>query len=109
MEKILSATARLNDAAAIKELLTPMRDREALKRKLRPGFRGHKYAYDGWARTARYLLTDGKIVACYSVTDVSLEQATTIAAACDEISEWSTRTFQAAVERVLRGEIGPMH
>jgi hypothetical protein len=109
MEKILFATARINDAAAIKVLLTPMRDRAALKRKLRPGFRGHKYAYDEWAHTARYLLTDGEIVCCYSVTGISLEQAATIATACDQISEWSTRTFQAAVERVLGEELGRVH
>jgi hypothetical protein len=109
MQRILSSMARLNDAAAIYELLSPMRDRAGLKRKLRPGFRGHKYAYDGRAHTARYLLTDGQIVACYSVTDVSLEQAAAIASAFDELSEWSTRTFQRAVERVLGEEFGPMH
>ncbi|HEY2107183.1 MAG TPA: hypothetical protein VGH29_15395 [Candidatus Binataceae bacterium] len=109
MEKILSAMARLNDVAAINELLAPMRDRAALKRKLRPGFRGHKYVYDRRMRTARYLLTNGEFVACYSVTDVSLEQAAMIATACDEISEWSMTTFQAAVDRVLGGEFGRTH
>jgi hypothetical protein len=106
MEKILSAVARLNDAAAVNELLAPMRDRAALKRKMRPGFRGHKYVYNRRMRTARYLLTNGEIVACYTVADVSLEQAATIATACDEISEWSMTTFEAAVERVLGGEFG---
>jgi hypothetical protein len=107
MDRILSVLARLNDAAAVNELLAPMRDREALKRKLRPGFRGHKYAYDLHTRTARYLLTNGEVVACYSVTDVSLEQATMIAAACDDLIEWSMRTFQATVARAL--EYGRIH
>jgi hypothetical protein len=109
MEKILSALARLNDEAAINELLVPMRNRAALKKKLRPGFRGHKYAYDRWARTARYLLTDGEVVACYSVTDVSLEEAATIAIACDEISDWSMRSFRGTVKRVLHAEFRRTH
>jgi hypothetical protein len=109
MEKILSVLARIDDAAAINELLVPMRNRAALKRKLRTGFRGHKYAYDRWARTARYLLTDGEVVACYSVTDVSLEEAATIAIACDEISNWSMRSFRGTVKRVLGPEVLRRH
>jgi hypothetical protein len=104
MEKVLSTLARLNDAAALNELLAPMRDSAALKRKLRPGFRGHQYTYDLHTRIARYLLTNGEIVACYSVTEVSLGEAKTIAAACDELTEWSMRNFQAAVARALDAE-----
>ena len=109
MEKILSVLARLDDEAAINELLIPMRNRAALKKKLRSGFCGHKYAYDRWARTAHYLLTDGEVVACYSVTDVSLEEAAIIATACDEISNWSTRTFRGTVRRVLSAEFQRTH
>ena len=101
MERILSALARLGDAAALNELLAPMRDSATLKRKLRLGFRGHKYTYDGHTRIARCLLTNGEIVACYSVTEVSLEEAKMIAVACEDLSEWSMRTFHSAVVRAL--------
>jgi hypothetical protein len=101
MERILSALARLGDAAAMSELLAPMRDKAALKRKLRPGFCGHQYTYDLNTRIARYLLTNGEVVACYSVTEVSLEEAKAIAIECEELGEWSLRTFQAAVVRAL--------
>jgi hypothetical protein len=104
MERILSALARLNDAAAVNQLLAPMRNRATLKRKLRPGFCGHKYTYDLNARIARFLLTNGEIVACYSVTGVSLEEAKTIAIACEHLGEWSMRTFQAAVVSALGAE-----
>jgi hypothetical protein len=86
------------------DLLAPLRDSAALRRKLRSGFCGHKYTYDLHTRIARYLLTNGEIVACYSVTEVSLEEAKTIAVACDDLSEWSMRTFQAAVARALGAE-----
>ena len=104
MERILSALARLNDAAAMSEILAPMRNKASLKRKLRPGFCGHKYTYDLNTRIARYLLTNGEIVACYSVTGVSLEEAKAIAVACEYLGEWSIRTFQATVVHALGAE-----
>lgn len=107
--RILDAMARLDDAAAVNALLAPMRDSKSLKRKLRPGFRGHKYSYDRRTRTAHYLLTDGEIVACYSITDVSLDQASMIAVRCEEITVWSTAAFRAAVERALGVRLERMH
>jgi hypothetical protein len=104
MERILSALARLGDRAALDELLAPMRDSAALKRKLRLGFCGHKYTYDVQTRIARCLLTNGEIVACYSVTEVSLAEAKMIAAACEALSEWSMTTFQEAVAGALAAE-----
>jgi hypothetical protein len=101
MERISTALARLGDAVALNELLAPMRDSAALKRKLRLGFRGHQYTYDVRTRVARCLLTNGEIVACYCVSEVSLEEAKLIALACEQLSEWSMRTFAAVVARAL--------
>jgi hypothetical protein len=109
MERISSVLAHLGDAAALDELLAPLRDSAAIKRKLRLGFRGHKYTYDGQTRIARCLLTNGEIVACYSVTEVSLEEAKMIAVACEDLSEWSIRTFEAAVVRALEAQGRRMH
>jgi hypothetical protein len=101
MERVSAALARLSDAAALNELLASLRDGAALRRKLRVGFRGHKYTYDVRTRVARCLLTNGEVVACYSVAEVSLEEAKLIALVCEELSDWSMRNFQAAVERAL--------
>ena len=107
--KIFDATARLNDVTALNALLAPMRDGATLKKMLRPGYRGHKYFYDQHSRTARYLLTNGDVVACYSVTEVSLGEAKAIAARCEGISEWCITAFQAAVERALGTEFERVH
>ena len=107
--RILDTMARLDDAAAVIALLAPMRDGKALKRKLRPGFCGHKYSYNRYTRTACYLHTDGEVVACYSITAVSLEQASMIAARCDEMTVWSTAAFRAAVERALGVQLERLH
>jgi hypothetical protein len=101
MERISSVLARLGDAAALNELLAPLRGSAAIKRKLRLGLCGHQYTYDVRRRVARCLLTNGEIVACYSVTEVSLEEAKMIALACEDLNEWSMRTFEAAVARAL--------
>jgi len=107
--KIIDAVARLDDVNALNALLAPMRDGATLKRKLRPGFRGHKYFYDRHAHTAHYLLTNGDIVSCYSVTEVSLGEAKAIAARCEGISEWCMTAFRAAVERALGTEFELVH
>ena len=65
--KIIDAVARLDDVNALNALLAPMRDGATLKKKLRPGYRGHKYFYDRHSHTARYLLTNGDVVSCFSV------------------------------------------
>ena len=107
--KIFDAIARLDDAAALNALLTPIRDGVRLRKKLRPGFRGHKYFYDRHTHTARCLLTNGAVVSCFSITEVSLEEAKAIAARCEGISEWSMTAFQAAVERALGTEFERVH
>jgi hypothetical protein len=107
--KIIDAVARLDDVNALNALLAPMRDGATLKRKLRPGYRGHKYFYDRHSRTAHYLLTTGDVVACYSVTDVSLGEAKAIAARCEGITEWCMTAFRAAVERALGAEFERLH
>ena len=107
--RIIDAMARLDDVTALNALLAPIRDGATLKRKLRPGYRGHKYFYDRHTHTARFLLTNGDIVSCYSVTEVSLGEAKAIAARCEGISEWCMTAFRAAVERALGVEFERVH
>jgi hypothetical protein len=107
--KIIDSVARLDDVTALNALLAPMRDGATLKSRLRPGYRGHKYFYDRHSRTARYLLTNGAVVSCYSVTEVSLGEAKAIAARCEGISEWCMTAFRAAVERALGVEFERVH
>ena len=107
--RISDASARLDDATAMNALLAPLRDGAMLKKKLRPGFRGHKYFYDEQTHTARYLLTNGDVAACYSVAEVSLGEAKAIAARCEGMSEWCMTTFRAAVERALGAEVERLH
>ena len=107
--KICDAVARLDDPTALNALLAPLRGGATLRKRLRPGFRGHKYFYDRETRIARYLLTNGDVVVCYSVTEVSLGEAKAIGARCEGIDEWCMTAFQAAVERALGVEFERVH
>jgi hypothetical protein len=107
--KIFDASARLDDPTALNALLAPLRGGDMLKKRLRPGYRGHKYFYDEHTHTARYLLTNGDVVACYGVVEVSLGEAKAIAARCECISEWCMTAFRAAVERALGAETERVH
>jgi hypothetical protein len=104
--KILSAKARLDDSAAMAALLAPISNSDVLSHRLAERRPGRMQAYDRETRIARYVVTDGSIAACYTVTDLTLEQAATIAAECESISAWELVTFQAAVERALGASFG---
>lgn len=107
--KLYTASANMNDAAAIETLLAPIKNGEQLRKILKPGHTGRTQGYDKGTRTARYLMSDGTMVVCYTVADITLEQAATIAAECDSVTEWNTAVFQAVVERALGVEFGKIN
>lgn len=99
--KILRATARLDDSAAMQTLLAPIPDGDELGRQLASRQPGLKARYFDEGRKGLYVVSDGKTVTCFTVTDVTVEQAATIRAECDSIEAWNYQRFQAAVERAL--------
>ena len=105
MIKIYEACAMLNDEKAMQALLAPVPNSEGLRRVLKPGHSMRTQIY--WKETskAHYVLCDGKEVRLWTVTDVTLQQAATIAAKCDDIKEWDAEQFHAAVSRALGGEV----
>jgi hypothetical protein len=72
---------------------------------LRPGFDGTVHRYYAEIRTAFTIAADGTVVQCFEVSGVTLEQATRIAAACEDIEEWSVDSFQTIIMEVL-GRVG---
>ncbi len=107
--KITDTRARLDDAAEMNALLAPLRDSKRVQEKLLLGFRGHQYFYDRRTRIARYLYTDGAIVICYSITNVSLAQASVIAVHCEAVTVRSMTAFRSAVERALGVRLDRLH
>src|ERR1700731_1888480 len=68
MHRILSARARLHDAEQMKALLAPIKHGDELGADLSDGEQGSVELYDRETKTFRYIVSDGRSVACYTVT-----------------------------------------
>jgi hypothetical protein len=104
--KIFCVVARLDDDAAMRSLLQPIKDAKNVRTVLRMVRTSILCPlYDEEMRVARYIVLDinKHIVGCHSVTDISRQQAKKITAGCVSASRWSPAAFDAIVERVLGG------
>ena len=99
--KMTCAAARLNDSAALDALTSQIPSGEELRHHLRPGYEGSAQRYTAETRSLVTVAADGEIAACYTVSGVSVQEAATITAECEDIDEWSIESFRAAVERAL--------
>ena len=95
------ASAKLTDTSAMIQLLAAIPNGDELRGLLDEMGPGHLHAYHEQTRTARYVASDGDMVMCFTVINVSPEQAATIAAECESIATWDDREFYAAVVRSL--------
>jgi hypothetical protein len=98
---ISSATARLDDAAAMAEFLAPIPNGERLARVLEDGHPLASRAYDDDTWTARFVSSDATNVKCFTVSDITIDQAEMIAAACPDIGGLGLDEFRQAVELAL--------
>jgi hypothetical protein len=106
--KIFVAVARLDDNAAMRSLLQPIKEAEGLRTVLRSTRSSILCPlYDEETRVGRYVVFDisARIVGCHSVTDISAQQAQKITAECTCVSRWSSAAFDAVVGRVLGNTI----
>jgi hypothetical protein len=104
--KVFVAVARLNDDAAMRWLLRPIKNAKDVRTvlsKVRTSVLCP--LYDEEMRVGRYIVLDirGRIVGCHSVTDISSQQANRITAGCVSVSRWSPAAFDAVVDRILGG------
>ena len=58
-------------------------------------------AYDDETGTARFVVSDGRSVKCFAVTDITIDQAEMIAAACIDSSDWDEAAFRETVVQSL--------
>jgi hypothetical protein len=105
--KISMATARLDDTAAMAEFLSAIPEAEQLAKLLEKRDPLTSRAYDDEAWTARFVASDGTIVTCFTVTDITIDQAEMIAAACVGIRELDLIAFRQAVEEALGPTFDP--
>jgi hypothetical protein len=104
---ISCATARLDDAAAMARFLSTIPNSEALAKVLRNGGAVSSRAYDDETWTARFVASDGQVVTCFAVTDITIDQAEMIAAACIAIPALDEIGFREAVAQSLGPTFDP--
>ena len=99
--KISFATARLDDAAAIAEFLSGIPNGEELGKVLQNRRAVSSRAYDDETWTARFVDSDGRVVRCFAVADITIDQAEMIAAACIDVPALDEAGFREVVAQSL--------
>jgi hypothetical protein len=99
--KIILAKARLDDAAAVKSLLSPLKDHVNLTSMFSERRSGLSYAYEEVARVGRFIASNGVTVMSFSVTAVTREEAASIAQECERIAVWDMYEIRKAADRAL--------
>ncbi len=105
--RIAFTTACLDDADAMARFLTDIPNRDDLARVLRQRKPVASRAYDDESGTARFVASDGRVVKCFAVSDVTIDQAEMIAAACMSLSAWNEAEFRQALLLSLGTLIDP--
>jgi hypothetical protein len=101
------ATALLADAAAMARFLAPIPNGDRLAKILGDGKPISSRAYDDDTWTARFVASDGVSVKCFTVIDVTIDQAEIIASVSLDFSSWQEDDFRDMVQRVLAAAPDP--
>ena len=106
MTKLHTVTVRLNDAQGLEQLLADIPYHDGLAQLLATRAPQNTRGYDDENQIARFVISDGDVVTCFSVREITIDQAEMITLACEEANAWDETAFQQAVERVLGGSYG---
>jgi len=71
----------------------------------RSGFAGRMTGYDQETCSARFFLTNGKIVGCFSVMPVAAEEVVLINRELDSLTRFQPEVAIKAIERALPGDM----
>jgi hypothetical protein len=99
--RISTTSARLGDGSAMAQFLSPIPDSDQLAKLLSKGEALSTRAYDDETQTARFVESDGNIVMCFTVTDITIDQAEMIEIECEDMGAIEETTFHEAVSRAL--------
>jgi hypothetical protein len=106
-QTIFTTSAQLDDAAAMIEFLSPIPNGDQLAKLFHAGKPISTRAYDDESFTARFVLSDGITAMCFTVPNVTIDQAEMIAAQCEGRHAWGSDAFEEAVAVALEGTLEP--
>ena len=99
--EIIATNARLDDAAQMRLFLAPIPNAGSLEALLMERKSVSTRTYDDDEMLARFVRSDGKMVACYTVKEVTIDEAEMIAAQCELLEAWNLESFSRAVHIAL--------
>jgi hypothetical protein len=99
--KIFLAKVRLDDPAAVKSLLLPIREYGNLAKMFGERQSGFSYAYEEKSRIGRFIASNGLTVMSFSVAGVTRQEAESIAQECERIAVWDMYEIRKAADRAL--------
>ena len=99
--KIFTTSAHLDSCAEMQAFLSTIPDGEMLVKVLGVGKPVSTRAYEDEARTARFVESDGSMVMCFTVPDITIDQAEMIEAEWESQCGLDEAAFQQAVARAL--------
>jgi hypothetical protein len=105
LREIITTTGRLDDDAEMAKFLLPIPNGEQLGKVLEDRRPVSTRAYDDETQTARFVESDGDIVKCFMVTDITIDQAELITAEWEGICALDESEFRKAIERALHDSI----
>jgi hypothetical protein len=98
---IVTTKARLDDGAEMASFLSPIPNCDRLAEVLIVGKPVSTRAYDDETGSARFVESDGNIVMCFTVSDITIDQAEMIEAVWEVICTLDEAAFRKTVEQVL--------
>ena len=99
--RINEAHARIDNAQEMADFLAPIPNADKLAALLEERRVISTRAYDDEAMVARFVRSNGQIVACYTVADVTIDEGEMIAAQCELLDDWNIESFAHAVHLAL--------
>jgi hypothetical protein len=106
LTKLHTATVSLNDAKALEQFLADIPYHDGLAELLATRAPQNTRGYDDDNQIARFVISDGDVVTCFTVPEITIDQAELITLACEQVNAWDETAFQQAVARVLGGSYG---
>ena len=97
----IETSARLDDPGEMARFLAPIPNGDKLAQLLRTGEAVSSRAYEDETGTARFVAGDGRIVTCFAVVDITIDQAEMIAAAVTDLSTLGAVEFERRVAIAL--------
>ena len=104
---ILMTTARLGDPASMAAFLAPIPNGDRLAEVLDCGTAVASRAYDDDTETARFVASDGKLVKCFAVREITIDQAEMIAHVGADLLDVDEAQFRSMVEEALGPHFDP--